>query len=295
MHKLTLGTAQLGMDYGISNKTGKMPISESLSILNYAYNQDIRSFDTALAYGNSESVIGTWIRNTTLSDIVITSKIPSLKKRDIQYSQLEKEIRSCLERSLNNLNVNKLNHYLIHDFNDVRYYDEKIFSVLDMLKDEGLIGSYGCSIYDLEELEYLDDRNIGIVQIPGSVFNQRILCSSELSKLRNKGTTVHVRTAFIQGLVFMEDKEIPEMLSGIRVHLQKLRKMIQDSGITISEAALNYVRNHPNTDSIVFGVQSIDQIKELLAIDENNQLNAHEINKAFSDIPLKLIDPRHWR
>lgn len=295
MHKLTLGTAQLGMDYGINNKTGKPLISESLSILEYAYNQDIRSFDTALAYGNSESVIGTWLNEKHSNNIVLTSKIPSLYKQNIHYSQLEKEIRNCLEDSLNNLSVKKLNHYLIHDFNDVRYYGEKIFTVLDKLKAEDLIGSYGCSIYDLDELEYISDYNIGSIQIPGSIFNQKILESRVLEQIKKSGTTVFVRSAFVQGLIFMKDDEVPEKLSEIRIYLQKLRQMVQERGITIAEAALNYVRNHPNTDSVVFGVESINQMKEILNINKSNELNSLDINKEFSEIPLELIDPRYWR
>ena len=295
MHKLTLGTAQLGMDYGINNKTGKPLISESLEMLDYAYNQGVKSFDTALAYGNSESVLGTWLKNKHSNDIVLTSKIPSLHKQNISHSQLEKEIRNCLEVSLTNLNRNELNHYLIHDFNDIRYYGKKVFRTLEKLRDEKLIDSYGCSIYDFGELEYISDYNIGSIQIPGSIFNQKILESRILEQTRKNGTIVFVRSAFVQGLIFMKDDEVPEKLSEIRIYLQKLRQMVQERGITIAEAALNYVRNHPNTDSVIFGVESINQMKELLTINKSNELKSLDINKEFSEIPLELIDPRYWR
>lgn len=295
MHKLTLGTAQLGMNYGINNKIGKPLVEECLSILNYAYNHNIRSFDTASVYGNSESILGTWLKDKHLDDIILTSKISSLATRMIHHSNLEKELRICLETSLKNLNINRLNQYLIHDFNDVRVYNEKIFIFLDKFKNEGLIESYGCSIYDIDELEHIMKYDVGSIQIPGSIFNQVILESSLLKKIKSNGTMVFVRSVFVQGLIFMNDDEIPENLRGIEIYLNKLRNMVKDREITIAEAALNYVRNHPNTDSVVFGVESINQIKELLSIKNNNELNSLDINRIFSEIPLELFDPRYWR
>lgn len=295
MNKLTLGTAQLGMDYGISNQTGKPSLSESLSILEYAYNHNIKSLDTASAYGNSEVVLGTWLKDGDPKIIELNSKVPSLKKQDVLHSQLEKEINYRVEHSLKNLSVKKIDHYLIHDFNDVKYYGREIFDILEKLKNKNLIGSYGCSIYDLDELEFVSQFSIGSIQIPGSIFNQKTLNSELLGQLRRNGTTVFVRSAFVQGLIFMKDYEIPKKLSGIRIYLQKLRQLAQVRDITIAEVALNYVRNHPNTDSVVFGVETMDQLKEIISINNNEELNPADISKEFSEIPLEIIDPRYWR
>ena len=62
MH-LILGTAQLGLNYGITNTNLKPSLSQALSILNKAYNNKIYMFDTAQAYGDSESKLGIFNRN----------------------------------------------------------------------------------------------------------------------------------------------------------------------------------------------------------------------------------------
>ena len=54
LSKLCLGTAQLGMNYGINNETGKPDFSESEKIINTALKGEINLFDTAPEYGNSE-------------------------------------------------------------------------------------------------------------------------------------------------------------------------------------------------------------------------------------------------
>ena len=61
--KITLGTAQLGFDYGISNKKGKPTDDQSYRILQTALDNGITSFDTAPVYGNSENLIGNFLKN----------------------------------------------------------------------------------------------------------------------------------------------------------------------------------------------------------------------------------------
>ena len=59
MSKLSIGTAQFGLDYGIANKLGKVSFDEVQKILSEAKRHNIDTIDTAAAYGNSESVLGT--------------------------------------------------------------------------------------------------------------------------------------------------------------------------------------------------------------------------------------------
>ena len=56
--KIALGTAQFGMDYGVNNQRGQVPVSEIEDMLNYASSQDISYLHTSYAYGNSETILG---------------------------------------------------------------------------------------------------------------------------------------------------------------------------------------------------------------------------------------------
>jgi len=53
---LVLGTAQLGLPYGIANQTGQPDQVVATAIIREAWNQGIREFDTAQGYGDSEQV-----------------------------------------------------------------------------------------------------------------------------------------------------------------------------------------------------------------------------------------------
>jgi aryl-alcohol dehydrogenase-like predicted oxidoreductase len=75
--KLALGTVQFGVDYGISNRQGKIALNEIKNILSSARTHGITTLDTAFAYGDSEQVIGTLNASSSFS---IVTKIPSLTK-----------------------------------------------------------------------------------------------------------------------------------------------------------------------------------------------------------------------
>ena len=73
--KLAIGTAQFGSIYGIANKTGKIKYSEAKKIINYAEKNNIKTIDTATAYGESEKLLG----QIGISDFdVITAKLPKI-------------------------------------------------------------------------------------------------------------------------------------------------------------------------------------------------------------------------
>ncbi|MDZ7846867.1 MAG: hypothetical protein U5L96_08890 [Owenweeksia sp.] len=95
--RIGLGTVQLGMSYGIANKTGKPDEEESRSIIYKAEMLGIDLLDTASAYGDSETVIG----NTADGQFNVVSK---------WIDDPQKE----LEQSLGRLKVSQLYAWLAH-------------------------------------------------------------------------------------------------------------------------------------------------------------------------------------
>ena len=63
LSKLILGTVQLGLNYGVNNSSGKPSKEKAFDILNSAYDGGIRTLDTAEAYGNSQEVIGSFMKD----------------------------------------------------------------------------------------------------------------------------------------------------------------------------------------------------------------------------------------
>ena len=56
--KLILGTAQFGLNYGIANQNGKIDLASGSQIISYALKSGIAGIDTAISYGESETLLG---------------------------------------------------------------------------------------------------------------------------------------------------------------------------------------------------------------------------------------------
>ena len=75
--RIAIGSAQFGLNYGIANSSGKVDSKEVGAILHLAHCLSIQTIDTAIAYGDSEIVLGQF----DLSGFGMISKLPALPEK----------------------------------------------------------------------------------------------------------------------------------------------------------------------------------------------------------------------
>nr|WP_321496410.1 aldo/keto reductase [uncultured Methanolobus sp.] len=293
LSRLTLGTAQLGLNYGINNKLGKPHKEQALSILESAYSNGVTSFDTASAYGNSEIIIGDFVENKERSKCYIVSKLEPLAKNNVIQDNLEKNIFSKINSSLNNLKTEYIDNYLIHDFKDIGHYKDLV-PVLVKAREEGLIRNIGVSVYSPSEAETILTMNdFDAIQVPLNILDHRFLKNSLLKRLKENGFTIFSRSVFLQGLLFMDPNKLPVNLLAARSHLMNINQLVQDNNISISQLALNFARVIKEIDSIIIGVDSEEQLEQ--NIRDFNIAGSFDIDASIlENADESIIDPRRW-
>ena len=296
MVQLILGTVQLGMDYGVNNKSGKPDLEESFKILSCAYNNGISLLDTAHAYGDSEKIIGEFIR-TTGNDFHVITKLSSCGEN----TDLNNFINTQINSSLNRLSKDVIDLYLIHNFNDLLINDN-LMSLLVNLKSSGKIKNLGVSLYDPDELEYLIlnySKEINFVQIPFNILDSRWINSDLFKKTKDNGIKIFVRSIFLQGLLFLENEsEMDKIDSSLKIYLNYLNNLSKEKKISMSRLAIDYVSSFSEIDGILIGCETVEQLKDNInqfnnniSIDDEDKKNILELTK---DISEKIIDPRKW-
>lgn len=281
--KITLGTVQFGIQYGISNTHGVPSDSELESIFSVASELGIKQLDTAKAYGNAEERIG----QLSNSKFDIITKFPNVDS--------EKELELALSESLQKLNVSSIYGYLAHNA-DVLIQNPSLWEVLLEAKKEGKIKKIGYSLYTPEQLERLLDLNCipDLVQLPYSILDRKF--EKQLSILKQLGTEVHVRSVFLQGLYFMNPNELPEKLQPLQNSLLELKNLCIENNVSVGEVALNYVISNPNIDKLVIGIETAEQLRENINLVTNWKSN----NVLFSKIEAieikdkSLLNPVNW-
>ena len=145
--KLALGTAQFGLNYGISNKNGLVKKNQAKLILSQASQCNIQILDTAIVYGESENILG----EIGITGFDVVTKLPAIPggKMDIKAWVINN-----VSSSLSKLKVNSLYGLLLHQSSDILGEKGKILNeVLYELKNKGLVKKIGVSVYDPNELD----------------------------------------------------------------------------------------------------------------------------------------------
>ena len=294
INKLGLGTVQFGLDYGISNLSGKTSVDNVKSILSCAAENNINTIDTAHSYGTSEEVIG-FSKNIDQSFDIITKTIP-IKKKVINSCDL-KVVKNGINQSLERLNEKSAYGILLHDADDLKAKNsQNLFNILKGFKSDGKFLKIGVSVYDAEQIDFvLNNFSIDIIQVPMNVFDQRLIKCGALKRLKNFGIEVHVRSAFLQGLVFMNDEDLPRNFQKYSKYLTNFRTKINELKVSRLSACLSFLMQQEEVDKVLCGVNSLIQFKELIkTVSALPYIEMHNFDDFALDDKI-FLNPANWK
>lgn len=296
MERLCLGTVQLGMRYGVNNAIGRQPTQkESFEILDLALANNIKYLDTAAAYGSAEQILGEY--NIAAKNVPITTKLlPNVLDKHPEKKAID-IIEQEVTESLNKLKIKQLDGYLLHT--PEYFYNKEVMFALQEIKKSGYVQNIGVSIY--EEQHAVDVVKSGLcdyIQIPYSIFDQRVNSTDFFAIAKEQGVKVFARSAFLQGLILMQENTIPRQLSMAIDYLKQLDKIIAKYNFSRLEAGLLFSYQNENIDKVVFGVETTKQLEEdLQIVKEKRDFSAckEELEYSFSGVPKSIIFPSLWK
>jgi hypothetical protein len=279
VRKIALGTVQFGLNYGITNHSGQVAIDEVKDILEYAKTNNIDTLDTAARYGNSEQVLG----EVGVNNYRIITKTTPLK------NGVDGVIKG-FHQSLDNLNIGQVDGLLIHNIDDVkdkRFGD--LFHKLNELKEEGLINKIGFSTYTPDQVYFLlENFDFDLIQVPFNVFDTRLIKGGQLQALKKKNIEIHARSIFLQG-VLLDFDNLSSYFSRWKKQFDEYQGTVEKSGLSLLEYALNFTLNVQEIDEILVGVNSEDQLREIVSsVKGQGDLSAYPI------CDKNLLNPSNW-
>ncbi len=297
--RLVLGTVQLGMQYGLANKTGQSSREESFAILDRALNSGINTFDTAWAYGEAEDVLGEWIVARSLArKIYIVSKMKPHVLNDYPDGEKASDIVQYeIEKTLRRLHADRIDGYLFHSPHYV-YLEHAVRGLLK-IKDSGLVSHVGVSVYDEPEALQALASGLDYIQIPYNIFDKRFEQNGFSASAKKQGARVFARSPFLQGLLVMRPDEVPEHLAYARPYLEQLQAILKRHHVGAVEASLLFSYCRSSAGHVVFGVETSGQLDEILEIEQKAKIAASSewmraLDQAFDDMPRAIVNPSVW-
>lgn len=254
---MVLGTAQLGMNYGIANTTGQPDLAMAETIVKTAWGSGIREFDTAQAYGESENVLGTVLKRLAVSDRarIVTKPDPSIDYNDA------KAIEKSIEASLSRLGCSSLYCYMLHREELLEFWNRDLREVLHSMVKNNSIQNVGVSVYSPQKaLEALKTDGINFVQIPSNILDRRFEDCGAFELAVEHGKTIYIRSVFLQGLAVMDLNKVPSHMAFARPVLEKIGQLSSDLNLTKQELAIGYIKNAYPGAKILLGIENAEQM-----------------------------------
>jgi len=291
--RLALGTAQFGLAYGVSNRDGKTPAHEVRRILEHAFQAGIDTVDTAHHYGESETVLGDLCELTRSLRVVTKTRMlhqDPIREADIGI------LDEAFEHSLIHLRRDSVTGLLVHSAGDLLAVNgDLLYQWLVDMRSAGKAAKIGVSICTPEQATHLLDRyDLDMIQAPLNLLDRRIVATGLIDRFRMRGMEIHVRSAFLQGLLFMPPSEIPESLAQARPFVKAIQRRAEESGVSVGALALGFLQRQSQVDRIVIGVNTAEQ----LAANLQAYATPIEDDQAFDGLvceDLSVIDPSTWR
>jgi len=297
LSNMTLGTVQLGMDYGIANTTGKPDTETSFKILDNALCNGVTSIDTAHDYGESEEVLGKYFtdRNIHTDLPFITTKLMTTLPAGTKSREIEREIIETVETSLQRMHLNKVDCIMLHRSADMTQHGPVVSRTLNSLIHKGIADYAGVSVYYPEEIDtMLDDDIYQAVQLPINLFDLKMIRTGKIKELAKRNITVFARSIFLQGLFFLDPEKMtdPDLMKYAKPYILKLRDFADRQDMSLPQFAVSFIRDIPGISSLVLGAEQPQQV-----LDDIGLLNApmlsesirEEAEKTFSDVDFEAI------
>tara|TARA_B110000438_G_scaffold182830_1_gene174701 strand:- start:1636 stop:2592 length:957 start_codon:yes stop_codon:yes gene_type:complete len=295
--RITLGTVQLSMKYGISNLT-ESSVKTTHEVLMTAKKKGIISFDTSPQYGKIEKTLGNFFKKQKIKNPTVISKIPPIEFLEKPtFDDVYTKVKKHITQSLNDLNLEEIPVCLIHNPQNMSNYDGMVVKALELLKQYGHIKKIGCSVYTKKDVEkFLEINKFDVIEIPINLFNTKIVDEKRLTQLKEKNTIILGRSVFLQGLFFLDPYNLPIKVEKAKKYLIELNKISNDYSIPIPNLALSFVNRQKYISSIIIGVENSEQLSQ--NIEWSNSILSEKIEKIilekFSNVPESINNPLEW-
>jgi len=291
--QLVLGTAQLGMNYGIANQTGKPDMATARKIVCTAWEGGIRCFDTAQVYGDSERILG-----DIFSDLGISKEVHVITKADPHIDHTSKnELENALKKSLTTLRLERLYGLMLHRESSLDLIDEDLSDILRHFVEQGFVEHIGLSLYSPDKaLPALDKDIISMLQVPANMCDNRFYKTGLFQLADAKNAEIYIRSVFLQGLLLMSKEVLTEnMRFAIKV-IEKVEQLCQALNLTKQELAICYVKQKYPRAFIVVGAETQEQLKKDINIWQySNPVSiTQEVDEMFSDLEERIVNPTLW-
>lgn len=292
-HELGLGGVAIGTAFD------KITDQQAAEILETAWNEGIRYYDTSPWYGltKSERRFGDFLKNKNRADFVFSTKVgrlftevpeenvpPTMWKAplnyDFRHDYTEDAVKRSIEESLKRTGLDHIDIVYIHDLSEDQvgdrypYFLEQAkkgaFKTLSKLRDEGVIKAWGMGVNKIEPiLDCIEnaDPDICLSATQYSILDHEDAVEHLLPAVKKAGVKLVSGAGYNSGYIAGRERYNYKDLipSGMAEKRLKIQKAADKYNVDVIHAALQFVLAAEEFAAIIPGAsqpsQVIDNVK----------------------------------
>jgi aryl-alcohol dehydrogenase-like predicted oxidoreductase len=270
----------------IGGDWGEVDDATSLRALHAAADAGMTLFDTADVYGDgrSERIIGRFLRERSGERLIVATKMGQRVPPEMS-TYTPDAFRAWVDRSRDNLGVERLDLVQLHCLPTGVYYRPDLFAALDDLVTSGAVAHYGVSVERVEEgLKAIEFPGVASVQIIFNILRQRP-SDRFLSEALRRDVGVLARVPLASGLLtgkftrettfdpsdhrsynrHGEEFDVGETFAGVDYEtglemVEELRPLPPE-GVTLAQFALRWILMEDAVTTAIPGVKTPEQAR----------------------------------
>ncbi len=284
LQKLGLTAAQFGLDQGAPAR-GRSPQAEAREILAIAHRARLGVLDVGHVFAQSETALGEALPRPQPFRLCVTAG-----RCDRGPEHIEAEARASLRR----LGVEKAYAIVVDAPSDLfGLQGAAAWLRLQTLRDQGLFERIGISAHVSDDPVGLAKRfHPDLIQAPASLLDQRLLADGSLAAIAKMGVEVHLRSIFLNGLLFLPPDRAHGPMEGAVSKLSRVRRMIAEGRSDPLQAALSFALSRAEASSVLVGVTTAAELSAVVAAAASPPADLDWDEMALDDA--SVLDQRRW-
>lgn len=286
--EISLGTVELGMDYGIPVQGEQRQPSEgdAARLLNCALDLGVNLIDTAQAYGESEAIIGRALKSRR-NEYNLATKISSVSWEGYNGKKLRRQVEKAITESLQVLQTDIIDLLYIHNATPELIQRGEIVEIMQRSQQAGYARFIGATTYgETAPLAALKDGHFDCVQVAYNLldrqFEERVL---PLAK--EKGVGVIIRSVLLKGALTHRYAHLPEVLRELRTTVNEVNSLCRAQNSSLPELAYRFVLAHPAVSTALVGTSRVHELQEIVSFAGHGAPPSELIN----DIRKLVVNP----